>query len=217
MVVQVSISSTPASGDANLIIESANPQQSSTVQVVPSPGKKGDIGPAGPQGEPGPKGDTGDQGPKGDTGEQGPKGDTGDQGPKGDQGEQGPKGDKGDPGQDLSGPQLGAVGNNAELVLQGVENQTTFDTFTASEWRTVKYLVSVSKVIDGENKFYTTEMTILVDEVGITVSEYATVDNDGDMGTVTAERIGDTVNLIYSPNLLIKPVTLRYYRTGLKA
>jgi hypothetical protein len=211
-MVDVVVTSLPNANDANVVITSADPQQASTVQIVPSPGRKGDKG---DQGEQGPSGPTGEKGDKGDQGDPGPKGDTGDKGDKGDQGDTGPQGE---PGQDFGGEELGLAGNNTENVLQGIENETTFDSFSAAEWRTVKYLVSVSKVIDGVNKFYTTELTILVDEIGITVSEYATVDNDGDMGTVTAIRDGNNiVSLVYYPNLLIKPVTLRYYRTGLKA
>lgn len=216
-MVDVIVTSLPNANDANVVITSADPQESAVVQIVPSPGRKGDKGDQGEQGPAGPSGEKGDKGDKGDQGDPGPKGDTGDKGDKGDQGDIGPEGPQGPAGADVSAPQLGVEGNNAELVLQGIENETTFDSFDATEWRTVKYLVSVSKVIDGVNKFYTTELTILVDEIGITVSEYATVDNDGDMGTVTATRDGDIVSLVYSPNLLIKPVTLRYYRTGLKA
>jgi len=111
---------------------------------------------------------------------------------------------------------LGTEGNN-ENIIYGIENQTTIDSFKASEWRMVKYLVSISKITDGDNKFYATELSILVDGQNLNVSEYGTLDNNGDMGTINVSRNGDTVNLIVIPHSNIKPVTVRYARIGLKA
>jgi hypothetical protein len=111
---------------------------------------------------------------------------------------------------------LGTAGNN-ENVIYGIENQTTIDSFKASEWRMVKYLVSISKITDGDNKFYATELSILIDGQNLNVSEYGTLDNDGDMGTINVSRSGDMVNLIVTPNSNIRPVTVRYARIGLKA
>ncbi len=111
---------------------------------------------------------------------------------------------------------LGTEGNN-ENIIYGIENQTTVDTFKASEWRMVKYLVSISKITDGDNKFYATELSILVDGQNLNVSEYGTLDNNGDMGTINVSKSGDTVELIVTPNSNIKPVTVRYARIGLKA
>lgn len=112
--------------------------------------------------------------------------------------------------------ELGTVGNNEE-VISGIENQTTVNTFLASEWRMVKYLVSISKITNGDNKFYATEITILSDGTNINVAEYGMLDNNGDMGTISVSRAGDTVSLIVTPNPSIKPVTVRFARMGLKA
>jgi hypothetical protein len=111
---------------------------------------------------------------------------------------------------------LGTNGNN-ENVIFGIENQTVVDSFNANEWRMVKYLVSISKITDGDNKFYATELSILVDGQNLNVAEYGTLDNDGDMGTINVSKSGDTVELIVTPNSNIKPVTVRYARIGLKA
>jgi len=111
---------------------------------------------------------------------------------------------------------LGTEGNN-ENTIYGIENQTTIDTFKASEWRMVKYLVSISKITDGDNKFYATELSILIDGQNLNVSEYGTLDNNGDMGTINVSRTGDTVELIVTPHPSIRPVTVRYARIGLKA
>jgi len=111
---------------------------------------------------------------------------------------------------------LGTEGNN-ENVIFGIENQTVVDSFNANDWRMVKYLVSISKVADGENRFYATEISILVDGQNLNVAEYGTLDNNGDMGTIQVSRNGGKVELIVTPNSNIKPVTVRYARIGLKA
>lgn len=111
---------------------------------------------------------------------------------------------------------LGTFGNN-ENTITGIENPTVFDSFDATVWRMVKYIVSIAKTTEGDNKFYATELTILVDGTNVNVSEYGTVDNDGNMGTISVSRAGDTVALTLTPDSVIKPVTLRFARMGLKA
>ena len=111
---------------------------------------------------------------------------------------------------------LGTFGNN-ENTINGVENPTVIDSFDATVWRMVKYLVSISKTSAGDNKFYATELTILVDGTNVNVSEYGTIDNDGNIGTVSVSRAGNTVALTVTPDSIIKPVTVRFARIGLKA
>jgi hypothetical protein len=111
---------------------------------------------------------------------------------------------------------LGSFGNN-ESTINGIENSTVFDNFTASEWRSMKYMISIKKTSGGANKFYATEMTILIDGTDISVSEYATIDNDGNIGTISVSRAGDTVSLTVVPVAGQTPITLRYMRMGLKA
>jgi hypothetical protein len=111
---------------------------------------------------------------------------------------------------------LGTFGNN-ENTISGIENPTVIDSFDATVWRMVKYLVSISKVSDGNNLFYATELTILVDNVDVNVSEYGTIDNDGNIGTVSVSRSGNTVALTVTPDAIVKPVTVRFARIGLKA
>jgi hypothetical protein len=110
---------------------------------------------------------------------------------------------------------LGSYGNN-ENTITGVENPTVIDSFDATVWRMVKYLVSISKTTEGDNKFYATELTLLIDGTDVSVSEYGTIDNNGNMGTISVSRTGDTVALTITPDSLIKPVTVRFARMGLK-
>ena len=109
---------------------------------------------------------------------------------------------------------LGSAGNN-EVTITGIESSTIFDNFYTTEWRSVKYVVTLSKT--GSNKYYTTELTIVPDSTNVNVSEYGTVDNDGNIGTVNVSMAGTTVSLTIVPVGGQTPITLRYMRTGLKA
>ena len=116
-----------------------------------------------------------------------------------------------------AGTDLGSAGNNNENTISGIENVTVIDNFDATVWRMVKYLVSIAKTSAGDNKFYATEITILVDGTDVSVSEYGTIDNDGNIGTINVSRTGNTVAITVTPDPAIKPVTVRYARIGLKA
>jgi hypothetical protein len=111
---------------------------------------------------------------------------------------------------------LGSFGNN-ENTISDITNVTVFDNFDATVWRMVKYIVSIAKTSAGDNKFYATEMTILVDGEDVSVSEYGTIDNDGNIGTISVSRVSNTVALTVTPTPGITPITLRYARIGLKA
>ena len=111
---------------------------------------------------------------------------------------------------------LGSAGNN-ENTINGIENVTVIDSFSSTEWRMVKYIISISKTSAGDNKFYATELTILADGTNVSVSEYGTIDNDGNIGTINVSRTGNTVAISVTPDPAIKPVTVRYARLGLKA
>jgi hypothetical protein len=111
---------------------------------------------------------------------------------------------------------LGSFGNN-ENTIAGIENPTVIDSFDATVFRMIKYLISISKTTEGDNYFYATELTLLIDGTDVSVSEYGTIDNDGNMGTIAVSRTGDTVALTVTPDSVIKPVTVRFARMGLKA
>jgi hypothetical protein len=111
---------------------------------------------------------------------------------------------------------LGTFGNN-ENSISGIENATVIDNFLAADWRMVKYLISIAKTSAGDNLFYATELTILIDGTDVSVSEYGTIDNDGNIGTVSVSKVGGTVNLTVTPQVGITPITVRYARIGLKA
>ena len=111
---------------------------------------------------------------------------------------------------------LGTNGNN-EHTVSGIENTTILESIPVAGWRLVKYMVSLSKTTNGDNKFYATEFTILIDGTNINVSQYGIIDNNGDIGTVDVSRVGNNLELKIIPNPAVKPVTARYARVGLKA
>jgi hypothetical protein len=111
---------------------------------------------------------------------------------------------------------LGSDGNN-ESTINGIENSTVFDNFSANEFRSMKYVVSLKHVAGGANKYYTTSIDILVDGTDVNVTQYGIIDNDGNIGTISVSRAGDTVSLTVVPVGGITPITLRYMRMGLKA
>lgn len=111
---------------------------------------------------------------------------------------------------------LGSDGNN-ENIVYGIENYTVLETIPATSWRSVKYVVTISHTVGEQNKYYTTEISALIDDEGLTISEYAVLDNDGDIGTVTVSRNGNVITLSVTPNPAIRPITVRYLRIGLKA
>ena len=111
---------------------------------------------------------------------------------------------------------LGTFGNN-ENTITGIENATVIDNFSATTWRMVKYIISIAKTSAGDNKYYATELTILIDGTDVNVSEYGTIDNDGNIGTISVSKVGATVNLTVTPQVGITPITVRFARIGLKA
>jgi hypothetical protein len=110
---------------------------------------------------------------------------------------------------------LGVDGNN-ELEIFGIENTTVIESVSIEEWRWLKYMISISKISGGVNKFYATELTILIDSNDINVSESNVIDNDGDMGTISVSRNGSNLQLVVTPLPNIRPITVRYARMGLR-
>lgn len=110
---------------------------------------------------------------------------------------------------------LGSAGNN-EHEITGIENPTIIDSVSLSEWRLVKYIVSLVKNTGGANKFYATEFSILIDNEDISFTEYGTIDNDGEVGTVTVNSVDGNLQMVVIPNSEIVPISVRFARVGLR-
>ena len=108
---------------------------------------------------------------------------------------------------------LGGDGNNS-VVINGIETATVFDTIDTSTWRTVKYMVQMSHA--GSSSYRSTEINIVFDGTDQNITEFASVANKAsNVGTISASLNSGTISMTVTPTL--SPITLRFYRTGLKA
>lgn len=107
---------------------------------------------------------------------------------------------------------IGGDGNNA-ILINGIENPTVFDTINTSEWTTIKYLIQMSNQPSGYYK--STELSIVFDGTHQNISEFGTVSNHTEeIATISASLNSGIISMTVTP--LISPITIRYYRTGLK-
>ena len=108
---------------------------------------------------------------------------------------------------------LGGDGNNA-VTINGIETATVFDTVDTSVWRTVKYLIQMSHTLSSS--YRTCEINLIFDGTNQNITEFASVANNADnVGNITASLNSGTISMTVTPTL--SPMTLRFYRTGLKA
>lgn len=108
---------------------------------------------------------------------------------------------------------LGGDGNNS-VTINGIETATVFDTIDTSTWRTVKYLIQLSH--GATNVYRSTEINLVFDGTNQNVTEFASVANTLDnVGNISASLNSGTISMTVTPTLM--PMTIRFYRTGLKA
>lgn len=105
---------------------------------------------------------------------------------------------------------LGLDGNN-DLIVTGIENKTTLDTFAKAAYATVKYVL---QIVRG-TEYYTSEITVLNDSDDLHLSEANIVSNTNNtLANVTFEENSGIISLCITP--VSSEVTARYYRTALK-
>jgi hypothetical protein len=108
---------------------------------------------------------------------------------------------------------LGGDGNNA-TTINGIETATVFDTIDTSTWRTVKYMIQLSHA--ASSSYRSTEINIVFDGTNQNITEFASVANtSNNVGNITASLNSGTISMTVTPTL--SPITVRFYRTGLKA
>ena len=106
---------------------------------------------------------------------------------------------------------LGLAGNN-DLTITGIENKTTVDSFNASEYRTIKYSLQISK----GSEYVSSDYLLLNDGTDINVSESNIISNtNNSLANVTFESNAGIISLCVTPTT--SAVTARYVRTALKA
>jgi hypothetical protein len=108
---------------------------------------------------------------------------------------------------------LGGDGNNSATIT-GIETATVFDTIDTAVWRTIKYLIQVSH--PSTSVYKSTEINIVFDGTNQNITEFGTVSNTTNaIGNITANLNSGIISMMVTPAL--SPMTIRYYRTGLKA
>ena len=108
---------------------------------------------------------------------------------------------------------LGGDGNNV-VTINGIESATVFDTIDTSTWRTIKYMIQLSHA--ASSSYRSTEINIVFDGTNQNITEFASVANTGNnVGNITASLNSGTISMTVTPT--ITPMTIRFYRTGLKA
>ena len=108
---------------------------------------------------------------------------------------------------------LGGDGNNSSTV-NGIESATVFDTIDTTTWRTIKYLIQISH--PSTSVYKSTEINIVFDGTNQNITEFGTVSNTANaIGNITASLNSGIISMTVTP--VLTPMTIRYYRTGLKA
>jgi hypothetical protein len=105
---------------------------------------------------------------------------------------------------------FGLEGNN-DLTVSGIEMKTVVDYFSKTVYRTVRYVIQISR---GQ-LFKTFQMDVLQDGTNFYVQEIEVSSNtEESLATLTLEENNGIINLCVTP--VSTEVTARYYRTALK-
>ena len=105
---------------------------------------------------------------------------------------------------------LGLEGNN-NLEVTGIEMKTTVDSFDSTVYRTVRYVIQISR----GNLFRTFQFDVLQDGIDYHVQEVEVTSNtEESLATITLEENNGIISLCVTP--VSTEVTARYYRTALK-
>ena len=108
---------------------------------------------------------------------------------------------------------LGGDGNNS-VTINGIESATVFDTIDTTVFRTIKYLVQLSHA--SSSSYRSLELNLVFDGTNQNITEFGSVKNNAsDVGTISAALNSGTISMTVTP--VLTPMTIRYYRTGLKA
>lgn len=105
---------------------------------------------------------------------------------------------------------FGLEGNN-DSIVSGIEMKTVIDYFSQSIYRTVRYVVQISR---GQ-EFKSIQLDVLQDGVDFHVQEVEISSNTtNSLAAITLEESSGIINLCVTP--VSTEVTARYYRTALK-
>jgi hypothetical protein len=105
---------------------------------------------------------------------------------------------------------LGLEGNN-DLVVHGIENKTAIDSFDSSLFRTIRYVIQISK----ENEHVSEEFNVVYDGTNMNVEAHEVSSNTTNiLATTEIEKNSGIISLYVTP--ISGSVTARFYRTALR-
>jgi len=87
--------------------------------------------------------------------------------------------------------------------------QATLDTYSASAYRTAKYIV---QIVDG-TKIHVEEILVFHDGTNVYLTEYAIATSQGELGAFDAALGGGTVTVSFTPNYTPTSMTIKLNRT----
>lgn len=105
---------------------------------------------------------------------------------------------------------LGLEGNN-DAVITGIENKTVVDSFSKTQYRTVRWVIQFSR----GSEFVSEALDLVQDGDDFHLLEYGVAANtDNTLATVNLEENSGIINLCVTPTG--SEITVRFYRTALK-
>lgn len=107
----------------------------------------------------------------------------------------------------------GIKSNNVEGAISGIENTTTVDTASDSEWKTLKYLLQTAY----STEIHAAEVIITNDGTNLLMSQYGDVYSNSPLFTVTTDKSSGIINLKVTPISGKTPISVRFFRVGIKA
>lgn len=107
---------------------------------------------------------------------------------------------------------IGIKTNNIEGAVSGIENTTAVDTADETIWRTLKYLIQIRY----SNEVHSLETIISNDGSDLLISQYGDVYSDTPLATVTTDKSSGIINLKVTPISGKSPISVRFFRVGIK-
>ena len=100
---------------------------------------------------------------------------------------------------------------NNDLVINGIENKTTIDSFSKTQYRTVRWVLQISR----GSETVAEALDLVQDGTDFYLQEYEISSNTQNvLANVTLEENSGIINLCVTPTST--PITARFYRTALK-
>lgn len=107
----------------------------------------------------------------------------------------------------------GIKSNNVEGAVSGIENTTTIDTASDTDWKTLKYLLQTAY----STEVHAAEVIITNDGTNLLISQYGDVYSNSPLFTVTTDKSSGIINLKVTPISGKTPISVRFFRIGIKA